>query len=231
MAIGLSEILGGGQLLAGLFGALGSRSAMRRAMLAREMALADIQRELDAEYSALRERNMRSLYAAAGQSADAIGALGRRLGSALAGAGVYNSSSVAGALANAQDSAGAQLASMAAENAYNERSLLGANRRYLAGLRHSTMSGDYENARSDYQSSLGGLASFLGQLAQYNLARRNVPNAREQGVAVSGMQNSVLPTPYIRLSRLFNRRPLFGSLQLNAPAAMSSFQLRYPRGY
>lgn len=128
-------------------------------------------RQLDQEYQQLIQRNATSLSAAAGTGGDAVASLGRRLGSSLAGAGVYNSSATAGALAQAQAAQQAQLAGLAATNQYNQQSLLGQNQRYLTGLKLNLANQQYGEASSTLDASRGGLSQFLGTLGQSNLLR------------------------------------------------------------
>ena len=189
----ISPYLGVAQAGAGLFGLMGASAAERRAQEMRQRILADISRNNDQAYNDLAQRNQQGLYSATGQAGDALSQLGRRLGSAAAEGGVYDSSAVAGALTQAQQNANAALTNMATQNNYNQRSLLNQNQQQNAGLQLGAANSDLGYAQNQYAGSANGLASFLGSLTQQNLSQNSVPNSREVGVAMNGNQNATLP--------------------------------------
>lgn len=158
------------------------------------MAINQMAQELDRDYQEMVARNHAGLMAATGTGGDALIQSGRNLGSALAAAGVYNSSATAGALAQQQHDLQSNLTDLANRNAYDQSSLLNANRRYVTGMRYNLANQDYGQALNDQSAARNGLASFLGSLSQFNLWKTGAPNARNQGVAMNGNQNSVLPS-------------------------------------
>lgn len=141
----------------------------------------------------LRGNNQRTLYKATGQGGDAIAALGRRLGSSLAGAGVYNSTATAGALTQAQQQEQAQLAAMAEQQKQQELQANQQNQQYLTGQRLNIAQGDTNYNRQQRAGSVGGLASFIGQIAQRAVQRNGAGN-RTAGDAGNGYQNFTTPT-------------------------------------
>lgn len=174
ISIGLGAIQG----LTSLGGLLGASAERQRAEQARQQAIAQMSQQLDTQYQQMIQRNNTSLAAAAGTGGDAIASLGRRLGSSLAGAGVYNSSATAGALQQAQAAQDASLSNLAAQNTYNQQALLGENQRYLTGLKLGLANSQYDQSLADQSAARGGLSSFLGTLGQYNLSRSGAHNTQ-----------------------------------------------------
>lgn len=157
--------------LSGVFGLVEGLGAQDRAKRARERALQDMAVTLDRDYRELQQRNSYGLKQATGQAGDAISALGRNLGSSLAGAGVYNSSATAGTIANAQRSADTSLANQGTQNFYTEQDRLGQNQRFLSGLQYNLGNQQVGEANSQLQGAAGGISQFLGSLGQFNLAQ------------------------------------------------------------
>lgn len=157
--------------LSGVLGLVEGLGAEDRAKRARERALNDMAVQLDRDYQDLKGRNQYGLNKATGRAGDSIAALGRSLGSSLAGAGVYNSSATAGTLANAQRSADQALSEQAGNNYYGEQDLLNSNRRFLTGLQYNLGNQQVGEAQQQLGGAASGLSSFLGSLGQFNLAR------------------------------------------------------------
>jgi hypothetical protein len=188
------QALGALGSLGGLFGA---GAARKRAIAARDAALRDISLAWDEELATTRANNARSLMSFAGEGASALEAQGRSLGSALAGAGVYNSSAAAGALTQAARDRNAALLELAARNRATEAGIASRGRQELGRLRLGFAGEDIARADARQAAGFSGLQSFLGALNQYNQARMGTPNAREFGNnAGNGMQNAspVLPS-------------------------------------
>ena len=205
--------------ISSLFGMLGDAAAKRRAEMARQQAITDMGAQLDTQSQNMMQNNARNLSSATGQGGDAVASLGRRLAASMAGAGVYNSSATAGAMAQAQANEGAQLAGLGAQNQYNEQSLLGHNRQYLTGLKMNLANQRYDEASQNYQQSAGGLQSFLGTLGQYHLGQsgaaatqdslsRSAGGYGNQGNYASGLPNLNIPDPNAGYN--FNPKPFQG---------------------
>lgn len=151
--IGLAgTVLGLGTSLAGLFGAA---AAQRRAEQERQQYLSQMASEMAQSAGAQAGYNRMSLMGAAGMGGDAINAMGKRLGSSLSNAGVYNSTGIGGALVNAQRDQNASLADMGARMAAD------ANQQRYNALSHlSELGAQYSN------EDLGYNRNQLGQAAQ-----------------------------------------------------------------
>lgn len=164
----LSAIFGGITSLGGL---LSANSAAKRAEQQRQQALLQMTADNNQMYANALNGNNRTLQQAAGVGGDAIASLGRNLGDSLAGAGVYNSSATAGALASAQRGTDTALANQAAQlqlgsMQQHQQGMLDIDRLGLG------VAGDNVNyARQGLDQARGGLGSFLGTLAQSNLMR------------------------------------------------------------
>ncbi len=159
----VSLVLGGANLLGGLFGASGAARARRNAERQRQQLLSEFMIGNDRALDALRMQNARALWGLTGQGGDALQALGSRLGSAMAAAGVYNSSATAGALERSKEDLGAQLLELAARNRAAEASVAGENQRYALGQQLGFASDQVGQARADegsYRQSI--ISSILG---------------------------------------------------------------------
>lgn len=174
-----------GTVLPGLSGVVGlveGLGAEDRAQRARQQAIADMQANLARDYQDLRSRNLQGLRASTGQVGDSISQLGRTLGSSLAGAGVYNSSATAGALAHATQAGDTALSNLGTQNFFNEQDLLNQNQRYLTGLKLNLGNQQYGEAQQQLGGSAQGLSSFLGTLGQFGLAQSGA-NQQQNGLS------------------------------------------------
>ncbi|MCW3101086.1 MAG: hypothetical protein JWL77_6704 [Chthonomonadaceae bacterium] len=162
----LSPIVGGVSSVVGL---IQDGQARQRALEQQQQALQAYGQAADQQYQNMLGNNSRTLYGLAGQGATAISNLGANLGSALAGAGVYNSSATAGALAQAQRDADANIGNLAAQNSFNANSFYHQAQQNLAQMRLGQANIDYGNANADLQGSRQGLGSFLGALSTSDL--------------------------------------------------------------
>lgn len=163
--------IGALQGLGSVFGLFGADAARKRAEQERAQLLAEYARQLDGDYQTMVGNDRHNLMAQTGIAGDALEALGRRAGSAAAGGGVYNSSAVAGLIANGQQQQQQALAGLAHQNLMGEQNLLSNNRQGLLNMRLGAANDKIGQAREQYAGAGQGLASFLGQLGQYNLAR------------------------------------------------------------
>lgn len=162
----LSPIVGGVSSVVGL---IQDSQARQRAQERQQQALQAYGQAADQQYQNMLGNNSRTLYGLAGQGATAISNLGANMGSALAGAGVYNSSATAGALAQAQRDEGANIANLAAQNSYNANSFYDQAQQHLAQMRLGQANIDYGNANTELQGSRQGLSGFLGALSTSDL--------------------------------------------------------------
>lgn len=172
---GLLDMLGGpGGLIGGISsiaGTIGAVNAAKQAARARELAIQQYQtaglQGLEGNYLA----NQRGQYAGAGQGSDAILQGSRNLGSSLAAGGVYNPSVVAGAGLQQQQGLNTALADLGARNAANQQQGISALNQNVANMRLGVANQDFGNALGQQDYARQGLTSFLGSLAQNNLAR------------------------------------------------------------
>lgn len=150
-----------------LSGLLGGARAAKRAVRAREAAIRDYMRQSSLMLGEQGDLGRLSVQRFAGELSDALGVTGRSLGSALAGAGIWNASSVAGALSE-QASRGSSLLKELMRDVVRDQ--LSARRSALsevAGMQLRGASEDYANAmsrRAEGMQGLGALAQMLGQL-------------------------------------------------------------------
>lgn len=165
----LSPIVGGVSSVVGL---IQDSQARQRAQEQQQQALQAYGQAADQQYQNMLGNNSRTLYGLAGQGATAISNLGANLGSALAGAGVYNTSATAGTLEQAQRDADANIANLAAQNRYNANSFYHQAQQNLAQMRLGQANIDYGNANADLQGSRQGMGSFLGALSTSDLLGR-----------------------------------------------------------
>ena len=165
----LSPIVGGVSSVVGL---IQDSQARQRAQEQQQQALQAYGQAADRQYQDMLGNNSRTLYGLAGQGATAISNLGANLGSALAGAGVYNASTTAGTLEQAQRDADANIANLAAQNRYSANSFYHQAQQNLAQMRLGQANIDYGNANADLQGSRQGLGSFLGALSTSDLLGR-----------------------------------------------------------
>ncbi len=180
----LSPIVGGVSSVVGL---IQDSQARQRAQEEQQQALQAYGQAADRQYQNLLGNNSRTLYGLAGQGATAISNLGANMGSALAGAGIYNSSATAGALDQAQRDAGGNIANLAAQNSYNANSFYDQAQQHLAQMRLGQANIGYGNANADLQGSRQGLSSFLGALSTSDLlAGGGSGGGGQQGQGVSG---------------------------------------------
>jgi hypothetical protein len=158
---GVDDALMAASLLGGLGGLF-----KRRGPDPREQYLDRMGAQLADQQNRLIGSDQRNVYNLAGIGGDAIGALGRRLGSSMAGAGVTNSSATAGALTQAQRDMAAQIASLGQQNLQNELQQQGQNQQWLTGARLGVAQNNVNYDRQNRQNSLGGMAQLLQMLGQ-----------------------------------------------------------------
>lgn len=195
----LQAILGGLQGLSALGGLLSSSAGKRRAEEARQQAINDLASQLDRDYQDRVANNQRSLLALTGTGGDAVQGLGQRLGSSLAGAGVYNSSATAGALAQSQRDIGANLARLAQEQSQQQLSHYNQNRQQVTNMRLNLANDNYAQSLQQQADARSGLAGFLGTLGQYNLSRSGATQTQSSLPRSHGGygNNSVLTPPIV----------------------------------
>lgn len=227
--------------ISGVIGLVEGIGAEDRAKRARERALTDLSSHLASQVQQMKERNRYGLNKATGVASDAVHSLGTNLGASLAGAGVYNSSATAGALASATRSADTALADQAGTNYYNEQDLMNQNQRYLSGLQYNLGNQQVGEASQQLGGAASGLSSFLGSLGQFNLARTGA-NAQQNSLSRPaggyGNQSVLAPTagtgglsPYAfgGTPPASNYNPDFGSL--GTTPGIKPIKPRYAYGF
>ena len=200
MAFPLAAVAMGVNVLGGIKGLLDAGSSERRARQAQQMALADLTRGMEEEEANVRGSGLRGLGMLRGNLNDSLESGGRSLGDALAGAGVYNSSATAGALANTANEGnrliGEHTMGLGDTLARLKSKTMGDVARYKLGF----ASNDMNMAREQQAGAAGGIASILGSLGQMNLGKSgaNANNPNQTGVAMDGNSNSVLQMPELQ---------------------------------
>ena len=155
----------------GLYGALDAQRRQRNAAREREALLQRLSAQYDQQLGDLRSNNTRSLYGATGLAGDALQSLGRRLGDAMASAGVYNSSATAGTLAQANMGQQTRLADLARQMHAQELAQNYANQQHLTNLRMGYADRDYYDARLP-TPLMQGLSSVVGGMRD-NVAKHD----------------------------------------------------------
>lgn len=181
----LDSVIPGIGAVSSLVGLLGASAAQRRAEEERQRILNQMASQNDAMYENTLGHNFHTLEQTAGLGGDALIAQGRHLGDALAGAGVYNSSATAGALANQANSLNANLLGLS-ENLQNDAwRQRAAGQQQINDLRYGGAMGDLNYQRQNYQSALSGTEGYLGSLAYQNLTGQNKVQPRIGGTPAS----------------------------------------------
>lgn len=181
--MGLLDIFGGVSSLAGL---LGAQSATRRREAERQQLLDNMRRDAEANYLADTGQNAHDVYAATGVGGNAIRALGQGLGSNLAASGVYNPSSVGGALALGTQQTGANIANLSAQLTAGAKGRRQDALNRVQGLQYGAANEGVDTARNDAAGAAGGFKSFLGSLVQRNLETTGANKPRALLPAVNG---------------------------------------------
>ena len=202
MAFPLAAVGTGLSIIGGIQGLLSGSSAERRARAAAEMALRDLEAAGEEEYAAVSSAGRRGLYDLVGTLRDALESGGRGMGAALAGAGVYNPSSVAGALTLQQRENTRETGRFATGLSETLARLKAGSKRQVAGMRLGLAQNRENYARETMAGSAGGLASILGSLGQMNLDRTGADNynANKTVAGVRGATGSVLDMPNIPMA-------------------------------
>ena len=169
---------------------IGGNAAAKRAKEEARKRLLEWSKELSAEEDAIRQGGARSLASYAGDLNSALESGGRSLGEANAGAGVFNSTAVAGANTLAQQGNAAEISRFSSELADRLAQLRSRNRQSIAGMQVDQANQDYGVARGAQQ---GGMAS-LAQLAQMLPAFVN-PQKTKSVNSVLSAANTASPNP------------------------------------
>jgi len=195
MAFPLAAITTGLSGLGAIEGLLGGNAAVRRAQEAQQAALREMEFNNNQTESQQLGSGLRGVSALTGRLNDALGQQGRGLGSALAGAGVYNSSATAGALSNQAAANNQALGAYSSNLSDMLANLHNQNANQISGLKFNLAGQQLGQAQQQLGGSAGGLTSFLGKLGQFNLAGQGADFGRKIGDAGNGKQGSVLDMP------------------------------------
>ena len=178
-------------LISGISGLLGGKSKEQRAMEAYQAAANDWARANNQTAIARNQRDDTNVAAAAGQGGDMVRQVGSNVGGALANAGVYNSSTAAGAIDQAARTSGAQVSNLASTNRYNELQADNSANQHIADMRMGIGLNAYNAARQDRQFAGNNLNSAIGTIAQ-TYSQPVQEQGRSTGGAVNGQNNGQL---------------------------------------
>lgn len=173
-------------LIGGIEGLLGGDAAKHNAEVAAQNAIRDYRGSASQEYQNLLAGGTAGLETLSGGLNNALVSTGRNLGSALAGAGVYNSTGAAGALAN-QAGHNAGVEGQYSQNLAN--TLLGYKNQtdeHAAQMQYGLATNDLNYARESSAGSVAGLSQLFGNLGQMNFGNVFGHNG--------GMTNTTAPT-------------------------------------
>jgi hypothetical protein len=193
--LGLDAILPGLGAVQSVIGAFGASARAKKAQDARERALNDYSAQLDREYQDTVSGNLTALRRAGGQLGDELRGYATDVGDASAAAGVYNSSAVAGAVAQQGASNARVLGDVSAQNYASERSLLHSNRRVLNDRRLGYADQDLAQAQADRGAAVQGVAGAIGGLGNY-FQQRSLAGDRqkEKDQFFSTLQQMIQPS-------------------------------------
>lgn len=221
---GLDAVLGGVSAVQGIVGAFGAARRAKAAQEYRIRLLNERKAQMDREFQDLRAGNLQALRRSTGVLGDALRQGGADLGSAMASAGVYNSSATAGAIQANAAQMQAQLADQQARNFQTEQGLLHSGQQDVWGREMGMADADYAQSLADksaaMQSMIGGINAFgtgiretaaaksrqkyidglqsvLQKNTQNNLGTLGLSGAgRTTGPYVSGMQGGATTDPF-----------------------------------
>lgn len=187
-------------LLGSLKGPLTGASEMRRQQEAEAAAINELKQSGQQEYSDALGSGQRGLYGLRGTLSDALERGGRSLGAAEAGAGVYNSSATAGALANQESSNASALGGYTSRLADLLARIRNSTNQQVAGMKYGMANNNLNYARQQMAGNTGGISSFLANLGQLNMSNQglNAYKPNNMGGSVSSpmvpldQQNSIL---------------------------------------
>ncbi len=182
---GVSGLMGLGGLVSGLFGESDAEKQQQQAIQA-------LQANNAQQLQNLANNNQLTTLQQAGSGGDAIRNLGSSLGSAFAHAGLYNSSAVGGALANAAGAQQASLADLAAKNQYNMQNLQNQQADQIAQMQYGLGAQNLGIARQNVGGAASGLQSYLQSLTQQSLGQTgaNAYRAAAPGAGGNGTGGS-----------------------------------------
>lgn len=155
-------------LFGGIEGLLGASAAEHQAMVAQENAIRDFKASGDERRLNILNNGTAGLNTLSGGLGNALTNTGRSLGASLAGAGIFNSTAAAGALAN-QGAANAAVEGRYSQSLAN--TLAGEQSdtdSQVAQMRYGLATNNVNFARQQGAGSANGLASFFGNLGQQN---------------------------------------------------------------
>ena len=177
--------------LSSIAGIFSGNNAARQAQNAANQAIAQFTGAGNQAYSDALGGGTKNLYGLTGTLNDTLQQTGRGLGSALAGAGVYDSTAAAGALAN-QGAANAQtLGNYSSGLASQLATMRDQNNQEAAQMRLGLATGNLNYARQMQASGAAGIGSMLGNMGQ--MTQGNLANAGAPQVTGQVPNNSVLP--------------------------------------
>lgn len=169
MSDALLGMIGTGlSLFGGIEGLLGASAAEHDAQLAQQRAITDFKASGDERRLNILNNGTAGLNTLSGGLGNALTNTGRNLGAALAGAGVYNSTAAAGALANqaGQNAAveGRYSQSLASDLAGEQAN----TDSQVAQMQYGLATNNLNFARQQGAGSANGLSQFFGNLGQMN---------------------------------------------------------------
>jgi hypothetical protein len=169
LASALLGMIGSGlSLFGGLEGLISGANAERQAEQAAQNAITSFESSSSQQYYNLLAGGTATLNELSGGLNNALVSGGKSLGAAMAGAGVYNSSATAGAIAN-QAAADAGVEGQYSQNlATTLATQKNQSSEQAAQMQYGLALNNLNYARQQYGGSMSGLGNFFGQLGQMN---------------------------------------------------------------
>lgn len=172
---------------------LGAASARKRAEEERANIIADAMRQTAQNEYDTQYQGQKALAGLSGTLASGLESQARSLGDANAGAGVYNSSSVAGANAIQAGNNSSALANAFSDLASRLQYLKSSDNRYITGLRMGANADALNTAAGQQQMGYTGANNILQQLpGMINPPKPNIINGVQSGVQSAQQRNATL---------------------------------------
>lgn len=167
--------------LGGIGGLFSGLNAQRQQEQAEQNAIRDLSTAQNEDVLATQGAGLEEIAGLSGTLTNQLGAQARGLGAAEAGAGVYNSSAVAGAVANEAAANSATVGRATSNLAQTLARIRAQNAEQVANMRYGFAANNLNFARQQTSGSVNGLSSMLSRLAQVNLNNNSPANPNVTG--------------------------------------------------
>ena len=206
--IGILGMIGSGlSLFGGIESLISGANAEHTAEVAAQQAITNFDAASNSQYYALLSGGTATLNELSGGLNNALVSGGKSLGAAMAGAGVYNSTATAGAIANQ----GAANAGAEAQYSQNLATTLATQKNQsaeqAAQMQYGLATNNLNYARQQYGGAVSGLGNFFGQLGQMNFGNLFGNTGGATNNTAPGAQVTTPPTNGLVVPTNYNATP------------------------